>query len=367
MRILAFSDIHGNVEAVRHLRAQESNRFDGILIAGDLGDDSVDDILSLCMSFECPVFYVYGNWDNRSAYGPRHSGASGPVHHTVQALGDLTVTGFSGCPTHWGQNPIFLSNRAEIEKTHQSILERNNALQEAMSVEIAAVQAELNQTLAADLSRLAANAKDKRKATYRRRVRTLRAKTEMAIDEELARISSDRDTLHAGAAWSAYRQASALLFSETAKANRILLDQLLSEIDASRAIVLTHERLFRFAETGIAPLMHVFGHRHTFKHTHFKGTHNVNVAALDDLAGATRVGIKDGPLHIANAGGYCVFTIDGTEVDVERIDLLIDEETWDLWESYVLPGDFIPDAIDYAARASPYLIGPEDGDKVTAS
>ena len=37
MRLLAFSDIHNNLVAVRKLRALEKNTFDAIVVAGDIG------------------------------------------------------------------------------------------------------------------------------------------------------------------------------------------------------------------------------------------------------------------------------------------------------------------------------------------
>jgi len=42
MKLLALSDIHSNLIAVRKMRAQERNVFDAIVIAGDLGGDAVE-------------------------------------------------------------------------------------------------------------------------------------------------------------------------------------------------------------------------------------------------------------------------------------------------------------------------------------
>ena len=99
-RILAFSDIHNNVRAVEMLRAQEANAYDGILIAGDLGSESVADILEITSSFECPICFVYGNWDSQAEYEQPPVPNSQLIHHNVHRIRDVAITGFSGCPTH---------------------------------------------------------------------------------------------------------------------------------------------------------------------------------------------------------------------------------------------------------------------------
>jgi hypothetical protein len=64
-RILAFSDIHNNVNAVRQLRARESNDYDALIVAGDIGSSAANEIFDVLRTFECPVLYVFGNWDRR--------------------------------------------------------------------------------------------------------------------------------------------------------------------------------------------------------------------------------------------------------------------------------------------------------------
>ncbi|WP_418887264.1 metallophosphoesterase family protein [Hyphomonas oceanitis] len=109
IRLLAFSDIHNNMQAVRVLRAQESNAYDAILVAGDIGGESVNSLLEICSSFQCPIHFVYGNWDFDATYGDRDDGLLGPIHHSIRRVGDIQITGFSGCPTAWGNNPQHLA------------------------------------------------------------------------------------------------------------------------------------------------------------------------------------------------------------------------------------------------------------------
>ena len=65
MRLLAISDIHNNVACVRKLRGQESNDFDAIVLAGDIGGDRATEIFKVLKTFRCPILYVHGNWDHR--------------------------------------------------------------------------------------------------------------------------------------------------------------------------------------------------------------------------------------------------------------------------------------------------------------
>jgi predicted phosphodiesterase len=66
MRALVVSDIHGRLEAIRWLRSAEPNRFDAVIVAGDLlGFDKsrASEILETLASFDCPVAFIRGNWD----------------------------------------------------------------------------------------------------------------------------------------------------------------------------------------------------------------------------------------------------------------------------------------------------------------
>src|SRR5262249_42534979 len=63
MKILGISDIHNNLACVRKLRAQETNEYDVIAVAGDIGTRAAGEIFATLASFECPIVYVHGNWD----------------------------------------------------------------------------------------------------------------------------------------------------------------------------------------------------------------------------------------------------------------------------------------------------------------
>jgi predicted phosphodiesterase len=106
MRLLAISDIHNNLVAVRRLRTLETNAFDAVVVAGDLGNAAAPQILEILTSFKCPVLYVYGNWDHALDYVSAPLPNVHLIHQNIVTVGDRHFTGFSGCPTQWGNNPI---------------------------------------------------------------------------------------------------------------------------------------------------------------------------------------------------------------------------------------------------------------------
>jgi predicted phosphodiesterase len=106
MRLLAFSDIHHNLAAVRKLRASEANSFDAIVVAGDIGSESAEEFFKILSTFKCPVLYVFGNWDHELGYRKRYGDNCHLIHSNVVTIEHLHFTGFSGCPTNWGKNPI---------------------------------------------------------------------------------------------------------------------------------------------------------------------------------------------------------------------------------------------------------------------
>jgi len=69
MKILAFSDLHGQAKALDLLLEKESkNKYDAIIIAGDIGGYNrpclkTKEVLSSLNIFNCPIFFVLGNSD----------------------------------------------------------------------------------------------------------------------------------------------------------------------------------------------------------------------------------------------------------------------------------------------------------------
>jgi len=135
MRLLAFSDVHHNLAAVRKLRASEANSFDAVVVAGDIGSESANEFFKILSTFKCPVLYVLGNWDHELSYSKVYGNNCHLIHSNVVTIGELHFTGFSGCPTNWGKNPIARkilakakkADRAQLHFAKRSILNSNRA------------------------------------------------------------------------------------------------------------------------------------------------------------------------------------------------------------------------------------------------
>jgi hypothetical protein len=274
MRLLAFSDIHHNLVAVRKLRACEKNDFDAVIVAGDIGNESAAEFFSILETFECPVMYVYGNWDNKldyeSCFGPRcHL-----IHSNVITVGELSFTGFSGCPTDWGKNPLARGVYRRIESQNKSVVD---ALKDGPK----------------------AAHKMQRTRAYQDYVSQL----QQARDEILKR--NTESIAHA---------------VKTAG------------VDARRCVVVAHQRVPRLNDQLPDALLHVFGHLHTFSDRTFKMTRYVDVAALDRPVSARPRGKRkwnQEDCRNFNAGNYVTIEINSSyAVKVSCVDLPHDYPDW---------------------------------------
>ena len=196
MRLLALSDIHGNVRAVHELRARESNRFDAIVVAGDLGSNAAADILTILGSFKCPVLYVYGNWDNELDYEHFFGPNTFHLHTMPFRLGCISFVGFSGLPTHWGRNPFAESICSEVADKHKNILSAYDECEAAFERAEAEIEADHEQRVA----RLAAKTRDRRRAEYRSKVTEL----ERRRDSRLRKAVRQAEALSESPEYQAY-------------------------------------------------------------------------------------------------------------------------------------------------------------------
>jgi predicted phosphodiesterase len=128
MKLLAFSDIHHNLVAVRKLRAFENNSFDAIIVAGDIGSKSASEFFKILTTFKCPVLYVYGNWDNELGYRKSYGPSCQLIQSNIVTVGKFHFAGFSGCPTHWGQNPIARRLYRTIKQPHKSVSDAHSEI-----------------------------------------------------------------------------------------------------------------------------------------------------------------------------------------------------------------------------------------------
>lgn len=260
MKLLAISDIHNNLVAVRRLRTLEKNSFDAIVVAGDIGSDSADDFFKIVSTFRCPVLYVYGNWDHELSYKKSFGHDCRLIHMNVVTIGKWHFTGFSGCPTNWGKNPI-------AEKLFNAVNRANKNVAQAYAKADAAFWSELE-----------------------------------IIGLEQARKSFN-DVTNTPAC-RRYLEQLEVARKEIANLNRERLGSVVRRagINPNRTIVVTHERLYRSHQNIPGLALHLFGHIHRFSEHVFKGTRFLNVSALD---GRTPSDSRKNN----NAGNYTVIDI----------------------------------------------------------
>lgn len=278
---MAFSDTHDNMDAVRKLRAQECNDYDGILIAGDIGNKSLDELQSIVATFCCPTFLVFGNWDHKAEYDVDRGPGFQVVHHRSHELGRYYITGFSGCPTSWGNNPIFREEMERLRARYNELLATKALLEADAEAQVETSVAEARLEAADKLAALNGSRMDRRTRAYRQCKESIE-ETERR-QAKTARLAARKpvEELESSAAWAAYRADEQEVRERVLRANRAQLAATLATLDPRRTILLTHERLSFLADNGPAPLLHVFGHRHRYQWTKYRGTFCANVAALD--------------------------------------------------------------------------------------
>jgi hypothetical protein len=274
MKLLALSDIHHNLVAVRKLRALEKNSFDAIIVAGDIGSESATAFFKILATFKCPILYVYGNWDNKLGYKTSFGSHCHLIHSNIITIGDISFTGFSGCPTHWGKNPIVRKFYRQIENENKSVI-------------------------------------DALKSGTRPAYRIRRTKAYQKYELQL-------------------RSAGNAVLKLNRESIRDTIKK--AEIDPRRCVIVTHQRLTRLSEEVPGAFLHLFGHLHTFSEHTFKATKYVNVAALDRPVSA-RPGINEKwgkeDCRNFNAGNYATIEINSSQaVKVQCIYLPHDYRNW---------------------------------------
>lgn len=276
MRTLVLSDIHENIRNVKLIRKREANVYDAVICGGDIGSGIAEEFYSILDSFNCPVFCVYGNWDHDLPYKRKLSKNCVLLHHSVERVKDFFVTGFSGCPTSWGRNPIYLAKKEELLSKHRAILLRRERINERAEKQIQKIKIEWG----VELRDLAMATKDKRKKAYKRRV----AKVWKRRLAEIAVVRQTTEKIYSNKAYEAYHNDDMALTGDALISNRNSLFDLIRKknLPQDRLIIVTHERMFKINDEGVTPLLHVFGHIHKYGFSLFKGTHYLNAAAVDN-------------------------------------------------------------------------------------
>ena len=310
MRILAFSDIHNNLNCLDRLLeqvAQES--FDCIIIAGDIGSECIDDFFLKLNIFSCPIYYVLGNWDSKIRYDRDFGENVFHLHNTVLENSGFYFTGFSGCTTHWGENDlnhkIMDEQRASLRNKHSKIL---GQIKRAES----------------KIEKLIKNPKIYVSEEYLNSnhfVDPYIEKAQLKLDELI--YSSEHFEYEAE-----YEEAMMSARSKVYHDNRQMIFELIlktkkenSSFNTKKLIVITHDRFAKLNHyLPWPPLAHVFGHVHTFNHTYWQNIHFINVSHLDDTP-------HEHPLYKPKnlkpvGGNFCLIELNENGVKSEKVILV---------------------------------------------
>jgi hypothetical protein len=351
--MLAVSDIHNNLSCVKKLRAHEPNRFDAVVVAGDMGSDTARECLQVLSTFGCPVVYVYGNWDYRLDYAATFSPSAKLLHIEPIEVGRIVFAGFSGCPTHWGENPLAREIIETVAKRHRPILARRALAAERTALDALRINAKHDLLVAA----FERKAQLRRPARYDKRIALLerrRDKENYASEQRVRAVTDDRR-------FKSYSHELIAAKKTIISENRAALVRRLSAlgVNPARLVLVTHERLGHINAHYPGTYMHLYGHAHGFAHTIHQGTHCVNVSVLDRLRGVIprrglkkRRSLKD--IHNVNAGTYTVIETDGAKTTITSLALPTDYPNWEPAVWAVIGQPLVPEEAQFGFYR-PYL------------
>lgn len=342
MKFLLLSDIHNNLVAIEKMRAQETNKFDAVVVAGDIGSDSAHQIFNVLATFNCPVLYVYGNWDSKLGYDASFGDLCHHLHLAPFGAGPITFAGFSGCPAGWGQNPETLRLHQEVDEAHSEIIRSLNDAKSEVERGRSLIGADYNASVDALTT-------TSRRPPSQRKLKALEAER----SRRLAEVSKVVEDLRGTDAYRLYSRDLSSVSGEVLAWNRRNLSEVLMQLGApkERTVVVTHDRLAKTQADFAGVPVFLFGHRHGFAETSYQGAKYINVSALD-LRRTVRPKVFLRRNHWKqfrniNVGNYAVLEWSkATGFTVNRVDLEVGidwQENWELETSLQMPSaPFLP-------------------------
>ncbi|MFC6046976.1 hypothetical protein ACFPYM_03910 [Methylobacterium hispanicum] len=175
-----------------------------------------------------------------------------------------------------------------------------------------------------------------------------RSRSEAARLRDEARIRRPLQTFLADKAYAAYQRDAGAADLAALDRNRAELSALVAGRDPRNVVVVTHERQSDTGRDMPGIGLFLFGHRHGFAHTAYKGSRFVNVSALDRLETVMPAGSRAGPgfirsLRRADFGSYVILERVGTEmVTATSRRLHADPEGWAPYRGIQMPFPMIP-------------------------
>ncbi|AXA39418.1 Calcineurin-like phosphoesterase domain family protein [Rhizobium leguminosarum] len=310
------------------MRAQESNSFDVLVVAGDIGSDCTHQIFDVLTTFKCPVLYVYGNWDHKLSYDASFGDVCHHLHLSPFESGPITFAGFSGCTAGWGQNPEAQRLHEEVNVAHSEII---RSLDSAKNEEKRAASL-IEDEYTASVDALTTTS---RRSLSQRKLKALDADRQ----RKLAALSKIAEDIRGADAYGLYLGQLSSVSEEVLTRNRRSLSEMLRQVETprERTVVVTHDRLAKTQTDFAGVPVFLFGHRHGFAETNYQGAKYINVSALD-LRRTVRPKVFSRGDHWKqfrniNFGNYAVLEWDQSAgFNVTRIPLDLDLDWQEHWE-----------------------------------
>jgi Icc-related predicted phosphoesterase len=249
--ILAISDIHGNLESIKKLCRLEVDRFDAIVVAGDIGSGA-EELMKLLLQYGCPILFVLGNWDSEVSYDVDWGESFVHLHNKEHWVKHVRFIGMSGVYQNWGLHPIAVE---EYEKAN--VLSKQQHTKEMK----------------------------------RRRLKHPLPWPGLSHDDQ-----KDVD-------------------QEISQRNLQGLMQIANRGPLANTVLVSHDRVYRLHEIVPSIPLCLFGHKHEYSDTVYKGTRFINVSCLDIM-------------DIVNGGTYAVVSIHSDmtiDCDYRSIGTVFDE------------------------------------------
>jgi hypothetical protein len=196
------------------------------------------------------------------------------------------LVGYSGCSFDWGGNPV--SREAgkkirEINDKYSDILPKARKLELCNTSLIDGWKENINKSYRILLLILQNRDGDKRSRVYKKRKRRLESRLSRHLAVINSFVSPELLAIKESTSYRRYEgEYNNANGSRTLKNINALVELIMNaQVPLDKVIIVTHERIDRLGEYFPSPpYLHLFGHRHGFRKSYYKGSNFVNISAL---------------------------------------------------------------------------------------
>jgi predicted phosphodiesterase len=332
LRLLALSDIHDDLYAAQVIRRQEPGPFNAVVFGGDIGKRHSQAIFDVLASFGCPVLYIFGNWDRELNHDQLFAPCCHHLHLSPISIGNFTFVGLSDPTAPWQPNARALSTELELRNRHKAVLNKLKAARSAAKAELESIAADLR----ARLKELEAFPGDKRRLTFKAQVQAAhqqaRTRSDLA-DRPFYELQKLNEYVAFQSDWDA---ANGVILDE----ERSTLAGQVQAVGKERSIVVTHDRLAHTSSDLAGVPLFLFGHRHRFSQTTYRGSQFVNISVAGNavlVRPANRRHAEFDEYRNLNTGNYVIIELRGGRFQARPVPLPVDSSGWERVEDMAMP------------------------------